>query len=70
MREKTLFDDIEIDVKRVIKEAPEKTCINCEYYLSGSTICNDKEWFVDKNEPKKIVCRYNKNAIKFSEVYS
>jgi hypothetical protein len=38
----------------------------CNYYNTERNICNDKDTFVSKLNQSDIVCRYDKNAVKFS----
>lgn len=40
------------------------TCAICKYHIKN--ICTDKETYVDRNNIKNIVCRYNEYAIKFN----
>jgi hypothetical protein len=45
-------------------------CKKCAYYDIKTNSCKDKENFVDKNNYKLIVCRFNKNSIPFRKIYN
>ena len=51
------------------EEKDPKCCSQCKYYDLYLNMCKDKEYFIDKNNPRKILCRYSENAIKFYNYY-
>jgi hypothetical protein len=44
-------------------------CKNCLYYNKELNICKIEKFYVNKNNIKEIVCKYNKNAISLNEAY-
>jgi hypothetical protein len=74
IKQKDLFDNIdqiELIPKNIylVKKEPRKNCNSCNYNNSNFNICNDREFFVDKNNIQSQVCRYHPNAIPFNKAY-
>jgi len=44
-------------------------CRECQYFNNELNICNDLEVFVNRDDIKDIVCRFDLKAIPFKEAY-